>query len=138
MPDISTTLAGLPAFSGLSKADLRKIERLMTPINIKSGKTLMKQGAVGAEAFVIVEGKASVRKGSRVVATVGPGDVIGEMAILSRHPRSATVTAETDMLVEVLSRREFSSLLDEVPSLSKKIMLSVIDRLNELEPNLAS
>ncbi len=132
--DIAATL---PIFADLSKADLRKVTALMTPVDLKAGQQFIKEGTPGREAFFIIDGNATVRRGGRVLATLGPGDVIGEMSVLAGTPRSASVTAETPMRVEVLNRREFSALLDEVPGLAKKIMTAVIKRLHELEPNLA-
>ena len=133
--DIASTL---PIFADLSKSDLRKVTSLMTPIEIKAGRQLIKEGTPGREAFFILEGTASVRRGARVIASLGPGDVVGEMALISGTPRTATVTAETAMRVEVLNRREFTSLIDDVPGLAKKIMTSVLKRLHELEPGVAS
>ena len=78
------------------------------------------------------DGLASVRRGSRRVATLGPGDFLGEMSLITGTPRSATVTAETDMVLEILNRREFSSLLDENPTVARKVMVSAVKRLQEV------
>ncbi len=138
MPSSQETLAQIHLFSDLSKADLKKIERLMTAVDIKKGKEFIIEGKPGREAFILLEGTASVHRGKRLIATLGPGDIIGEMAILAGHPRSATVRAETDIVCEVLDRREFSSLLDEVPTIARKIMVTAIKRLHDLDPGLAS
>ncbi len=138
MPSSQETLAQIHLFSDLSKADLKKIERLMTAVDIKKGKEFIIEGKPGREAFILLEGTASVHRGKRLIATLGPGDIIGEMAILAGHPRSATVRAETDIVCEVLDRREFSSLLDEVPTIARKIMVTAIKRLHDLEPGLTS
>ncbi len=138
MPSSQETLAQIHLFSDLSKAELKKIERLMTPVDIKKGKEFITEGKPGREAFILLEGTASVHRGKRLIATLGPGDIIGEMSILAGHPRSATVRAETDIVCEVLDRREFSSLLDEVPTIARKIMVTAIKRLHDLDPGLAS
>lgn len=138
MANTHDTLSKLTLFSGLSKADLKKIERLMTPVDIKAGKEFITEGKPGREAFILLEGTASVHQGKRLVATLGPGDFIGEMSVLAGYPRSATVRAETDLVCEVLNRREFSSLLDEIPSIARKIMISAIKRIHELQPSLAT
>ena len=130
-------LASFEFFSGLSKAELKKVEGLMTEIRLAEGKTLMKEGASGREAMIIVSGTACIRRGGRPIATVGPGDILGEMALLANQNRTATVTAESDLVVEVLNRREFLQLLDEVPAIAKKMLITAIGRLNQLEPSLA-
>jgi len=80
---------------------------------------------------VVVDGQASVRRDGRLIATLGPGDFVGEMSLIAGTPRSATVIAETDMLVETLNRREFSTLLDESPKVARKIMVGTVKRLQE-------
>jgi CRP/FNR family cyclic AMP-dependent transcriptional regulator len=134
----SEALQSLPIFSGLSKGDLKKVERLMVSITVKPGKELIRQGNAGKEAFFIVSGTATVRRGSRVLAQIGAGDVVGEMSVLSGQPSVASVTADTEMTVEVLNRREFSSLLDEVPSLMKKILVGAMERLHAIDAGVAS
>ena len=64
---------------------------------------------------------------------LGPGDCFGEMALLNRAPRSATVTAETDLHLLVLSSREFSALLDDVPAVARKVLTTLADRVREDE-----
>lgn len=136
MTNAREALAKIDLFSELSKAELRTIEKLMTPVDIKAGKQFITEGTPGREAFIILEGTATVRRGNRLVATVGPGEVLGEMAAVANLHRTATVTAQTDMIAEVLDRREFSSLLDQNARISKKIMIAVIKRLHGLEPGL--
>lgn len=138
MATAQETLSQIHVFSDLSKAEVKKLGRLMTGVDIKAGKEFITEGKPGREAFILLEGTASVHKGKRLVATLGPGDFIGEMSVIAGYPRSATVRAETDLVCEVLNRREFSALLEEVPGIARKIMVSAIKRLHELEPGLAS
>ncbi len=138
MSNARETLAQIDIFSELSKAELRDIGRLMTPIDIRAGKEFITEGSSGREAFIILEGQATVRLGGRLIATVGPGEVIGEMAVVAGLPRSASVSAETDIVAEVLDRREFMALIDSNPKLSKKIMIAAIKRLHELQPGILS
>ncbi|MCP3938098.1 MAG: cyclic nucleotide-binding domain-containing protein [Actinomycetia bacterium] len=130
-------LSLLPIFADLSKADLKKVARLMTETVIKEGKNLVTEGTVGREVFVVRDGRATVRKGSRVIASVGAGDVVGEGSLISGEPRSATVTADTEMTVEVLDRREFSSLLEEFPGIARKILAATMRHLHSVDPSVA-
>ena len=84
--------AGVPLSSQLGQAELQRVGALADVIDPPSGKTLMAQGDTGAEAMVIVEGAAGVERDGSIIAERGPGDVIGEMALISHQPRSATVT----------------------------------------------
>jgi CRP/FNR family cyclic AMP-dependent transcriptional regulator len=129
--DIDQTLARIPIFSECSNKELKAISRLVTPVEVRAGKVLTTEGDVGREFMIIASGTATVKRNGRKVATLGPGDFFGELAVLAGVPRTATVTAETDMVVEALNRQEFSSLLDESPALAKKILLGAVKRLYE-------
>lgn len=131
-------LESIELFSELSKKELRSVSQLMTTANIKAGKALMTEGEPGREFLVILEGEATVRRSGRVVARVGSGDFLGELAVIAGVPRTATVTADTDMVVSVLNRREFSGLLDQQPKIVKKVLVGTVKRLHSLEPGLGS
>jgi CRP-like cAMP-binding protein len=93
----------------------------------------MQQGDIGRECFVLVEGKVKVERNGRKVASLGPGAYFGEMSLLDKGPRTATVTAESPSTVLVLGPREFSALLDEVPQLSHKLLTALAQRVRELD-----
>jgi CRP/FNR family transcriptional regulator, cyclic AMP receptor protein len=130
---IDEQLAAVPLFEGLSKKQLRRISSLMTRLDRPAGKVLTREGEQGSEFFIVLEGEVEVRLGDRVVATRGPGEYVGEIALLDRRPRTATVVATTPVSVEVLSRREFRSLLVQAPELSEQILATVAQRLADLE-----
>lgn len=136
MPSVDDQLASMDFFRGLSRADIKKVRRLMTPTTIKAGKEFITEGAPGRQAFLVLSGRATVRRGSKILTVVGPGDFLGEMSVLTGDHRTATVTADTDLEVEVLNRREFASLLEEQPKLAIKLLMAVINRLRQLEPGL--
>jgi len=133
---IEDKLAMIDMFSELSKKELRSVERLMTPLSVKAGRVLMKEGESAREFVIIVEGKATVRRRNKVIAHVEAGDFLGEMAIIAGGPRTATVTADTDMILEVLNRREFNALLDDQPGIMRKVLTGAVKRLHELEPGI--
>ncbi len=126
-------LKKVATFSTLSNKELQSLSRLMTQVNMKKGRVFIKQGARGSDFMIILKGNAVVRRNKRKLAELGPGDFIGELSILSGAPRMATVEAKTDMVVEVLSRREFISLLDKSPKLAKSILMGAIKRLQFLD-----
>src|SRR4051794_1062590 len=109
-------LGSVALFSTCAKHELRRIAALVDEIEVPKERTLTREGNPGREFFVVVQGSATARRGGRKVATIGPGSFFGELALLDQGPRAATVTADTDMQLLVLTSREFSSLLDEMPS----------------------
>ena len=133
---LADTLPTIELFSELSKKELKNIAALMTPIQVKMGRVLTKEGDPGREFMIIIEGTATVKRKGRVLARLGPGDFFGELAVVAGVPRTATVIADTDMVIETLNRREFSSLLDESPRIAKKILVGAVRRLHEIEESV--
>lgn len=128
-----TPLAELELFADLSKSELRSLVRLMTPVRVRAGRDLTREGETGREFMIIVDGTATVRRGGKVIATLGAGDFVGELSMLAGIPRTATVTADSDLTVEALNRREFASLLDESPRLARKVLIGAIRRLHAVD-----
>jgi CRP-like cAMP-binding protein len=130
---IDKQLTAVPLFAGLSKKQLRRISSLMTRIDRPAGQVLTTHGQAGYEFFIVLEGEVEVRQGDRVIATRRAGEYVGEIALLDRRPRTATVVAITPVSVEVLSRPEFMSLLAQAPELAKQILATMAQRLIDLE-----
>jgi CRP-like cAMP-binding protein len=126
-------LACIPLFEGLSKRQLSQVSSLMTLLDLKAGKVLARQGEIGREFLILLEGQVEVARDGKIIAVRGPGDFIGEIALLDNRPRTATVTARTDVVVEVLNRGEFASLLAEAPELSSQVMATMARRLAALD-----
>lgn len=124
-------LGRVPMFSSLNKKELQTVGRASDEIHVKSGKVLAQEGSAGHEFFVILGGSASVKYGRRKVNTLGPGKSFGELSLLDRGPRNATITAETDMDLLVLGQREFSGILDEVPAVAHKLLVYMAGRLRD-------
>ena len=126
-------LASVPLFSGCTTKELRDIAKATVELTLDEGREFVTQGDVGREAFIIVEGSADVSRGGKKIATLGPGDRVGELALLDHGPRTATVVATSPLTVLVLGPREFSGLLDEVPTLNHKILAALASRIRELD-----
>jgi CRP/FNR family transcriptional regulator, cyclic AMP receptor protein len=127
-------LGNVRLFSTCNKRELARIASLVDEVEAPKVKVLVRQGDTGQECFVISEGKAKATIRGRGSAVLGPGSFFGEMSLLDRGPRSATVTAETDMRLLVLGSREFSSLINEVPVVAVRIMQGLAERLRTAEP----
>jgi CRP-like cAMP-binding protein len=124
-------LESVDLFQNCTKSQLREIGKVATQLDLPAGKVLAAQGKVGLDLFVVLEGTASVTRDGHHVATVTSGDVVGELAVLSRRPRNATVVAETDMRVLVLTHAGLDQLLDDIPGLAKHLVYEMADRLEQ-------
>lgn len=125
-------------FSTCSARELRTVRRALEEVTVAQGRVLTEEGTIGREFFFIVEGQASVRRGTRKIATLGPGDYFGELALLDRKPRSATVIADTEMRLLVLGQRQFNGLLDAVPALGRKLLAAMAGRLRDADSKVAA
>jgi CRP-like cAMP-binding protein len=128
-----------PLFEGLSKKELTQLARLSEDMEVPAGKVLCKEGEMGQEFFVVVEGEVEVRRKGKRVATRGGGEFFGEISLLEDVPRTATVTAKTPLHFFVLTRRDFRHLVDESPTVERKVMKALARRVVELsgDPTVA-
>jgi CRP/FNR family transcriptional regulator, cyclic AMP receptor protein len=122
-------LAEVPLFAGLSKADLRLVASLADEVDLDEGAVLTREGDRGREFFVLLDGEVDVRRQGRKLATRGSGDFIGEIALISNIPRTATVTAVTPLRALVISEVAFRSLLEQEPPIALKVLDAVAHRL---------
>lgn len=122
-------LAQVPLFSGCSKRELQEIAALADELDLPEGTVLIKEGERGREFFVIVDGTVDVTKDGRRVTALGGGSWIGEIALVSDVPRTATVTTTSPVRVLVVTDRAFSGLIKRSPSIALKVLASVAERL---------
>ncbi len=128
---VDQQLARVPLFAGLDKKHLSQISSLVTQIEVGEGKELTREGEHGNEFIIILEGEAEVRVGGEVIATRGPGDYFGEIALVANRPRTATVVAMTPMKIEVIGRREFQTMLHDNPGIATELLGVAADRIAE-------
>lgn len=126
-------LGHMPLFASCSKRELAQVAALTVPSELKKGTILTRQGAAGGLAFIIATGRAEVTRNGRRVANLGPGDVVGELSLIDGEPRSATVTAVTDLEVLELDRRDLVKLMKKVPSVVRKLLESLAQRLRDVD-----
>lgn len=126
-------LARVPLFSQCSKEELRKLARRTNDIKVDAGDELIRERQGAYDFFVVFEGKAQVTRGGKKVAVLGPGDFFGELALLDRGLRDATVTAVTDMEVIVLPQWDFEEALKEAPQMTRKLLSGMAHRLRQLD-----
>lgn len=136
MADHLDQLAAVSLFAGADRKELAEISKATTELDLEAGAVLTTQGEIGREAFIVVEGEAIVTVDGEEVTRVGPGACVGEMALLDKGPRSATVTAATPMKVLVLDPREFKGLLLAIPAIAVKVATALAARVRELDTKL--
>ena len=123
-------LRDLPLFELCSKRDLRRIAALGEERTVDAGTELIREGEPGSEFFVVVEGEVEVRRRGRRVARLGDGSYVGEIALLSRSPRTATVIASSPLRVLAIAGRDIEQLLDSIPELWLKDARALADRVD--------
>jgi CRP-like cAMP-binding protein len=114
-------LARIPIFSTCTRSELARIDGLGTPLDVTAGRTLTREGEVGRECFVTLEGTAVAARAGRRVGAIGAGSIAGELALLDRTTRNATVVAGTPMQLLVFTEREFGRLLEIAPGISERV-----------------
>jgi CRP-like cAMP-binding protein len=128
-------LRRVPLFAECGGEPLDLIMRLADEVDVADGYTLMRQGDLAQEFFLIVTGNVRIERDGQPVNTLGPGDFLGEIALLSEGRRTATAVTEGPAKLLVITHRGFNSLLDSSPAIRSAILKGLADRLQSLEPN---
>lgn len=135
-------LKNVPMFSELSKKDLERLARLMVPREVKAGETIIKENDQAAGFFIVNSGKAEAVRSAdtdhaQVLATFGPGDFFGEMALFEGFPRSATVRAVEDSELSAMTRWDFMAEMKNHPEIAVGMLPVLVRRLREADAKLA-
>jgi cAMP-binding proteins - catabolite gene activator and regulatory subunit of cAMP-dependent protein kinases len=108
-------LRHIALFATMSNADLEEVAKLGEPVDAEPGAVLIDQGDVGLECFLVLEGEAGITSGGEHVASIGPGSIVGEMALVGHRPRNASVVAQTPMRLLAFDIAAFKRVLDDMP-----------------------
>jgi len=122
-------IKGVPLFASASKQELAEIAGIADEIDLPEGKVLIKEGDTGREFFVLIEGTAEVARGGRKVASIGPGDFFGEIALIAKTPRNATITTTSPVRTLVITDRAFRQLLDHAPQIQIGVLTALAERV---------
>lgn len=123
-------LRKVPLFAECSKEELRRLATIADELSIRKGTVLTREGRTGHEFFVLVDGTVRVTKNNRKLADLGPGDWLGEIALLTKAPRTATATATSPVVAIVIVDRAFRQVVTEIPSIAMKMLSCVAERLS--------
>jgi CRP-like cAMP-binding protein len=126
-------LREVPLFNGCTNKELQKIAKASDEITMTEGTLIIDQGQTGREAFVILDGTVVVKRNGRKVADLGVGAVVGELSLLDHGPRTATAICTSDCTLMVIDQRRFLSVIDDIPSLSHKLLRTLAARIRELD-----
>jgi CRP/FNR family cyclic AMP-dependent transcriptional regulator len=135
--DKADILKKVPLFGGLSQRHLNLVAREADEVEEQAGTVLTREGGLGREFLLILEGGARVEREGKAIARLGPGDFFGEMSLIDGMPRSATVIADCPTVLLVIEARSFRKLLDAVPGLQRKILITLCARLRAADAGLA-
>jgi CRP-like cAMP-binding protein len=131
-------LSRVPLFARMGRKELERLGQLADEVEVGLDRVLAEQGEIGHEFFIVLDGRLMVLDGNRPIATLGPGDFFGEIALLDGRPRTATVRAEGITRLLVVGHREFHALMDEFPSVRTAVLEAVAERLRRVEADTGS
>jgi CRP-like cAMP-binding protein len=128
------TLSAMPLFKGLNRRELDHVRSLSTSLSVLPGTTLTLQGQLGQECMLVVEGDVVIERDGVPIAHAGPGDLVGEIALLTGQPslRTATARAVSPARVLVFNQMEFATLMDDIPTVASRVQSATIHRMDQL------
>jgi CRP-like cAMP-binding protein len=134
--DITNALKYATPFLSCSKRELKLVAKLAKTRKVRSGTTLLVEGEQGDSMFVLLSGQAEVKKAGKRIAKLHAGEVVGELAALSKGPRNATVTMISDGEVATIGRRELRRMIEGAPDFAQKLLETLANRIRELDKKL--
>ena len=126
-----------PLFAGLSRKELEELAKLADDLEVPAGKVLTRQGDTGREFFVLMDGEVEVERDGQSLGKRGSGDFIGEISLLEDIPRTATVTAATQLRLFVLTAQSFRSVVEAQPEVENKVLRTLARRLADMSDDPA-
>jgi|SRR5579864_8979942 len=127
------SLAGVRLFDGCSAKELAAIAKVSEDVSVAAGTAIVEEGTIGHDMYVVLDGGVSVRRHGRRVALLGAGQYFGELSVLRRAPRTATVVADMDTTLLVISRRGLAAVIAQAPGLATKMLATMAGRLQDAD-----
>jgi CRP/FNR family transcriptional regulator, cyclic AMP receptor protein len=125
---IPEVISGTPLFAGCSKQELREVAAVCREETLPDGHVLIREGERGGAFYVLLDGTVEVRQSGQKIGVLGPGEWVGEVALISQVPRTATIVTTSPLDVLVLTDDAFQKLLNDVPSIAEKVHASLRER----------
>jgi CRP-like cAMP-binding protein len=127
-------LRRVPLFAAQGERGMDEIARLVRVVDVPAGRSLTREGEPGSDFFVIAEGSVRIEREGRLLRTLGPGDFLGEIALIDGGPRTATATTVSNAQLLVIAQREFGVLMERFPEIQETVLLTLADRVRRLAP----
>jgi CRP-like cAMP-binding protein len=128
-------LRHIPLFKACNPHALAEIGQLADEVDVPDGYTLIREGTFGEQFILIVEGRVRIDRGGKTIRTMGPGEFLGEIALIDKGRTTATATTEGPAKLFILGHQAFNSLLDQSPAVRLDIMTALANRVRQLEPS---
>ena len=128
-------LRQIPLFQGCNKPTLEDIARLVDEVDLPDGYTLIREGAFGEQFILIIDGRVRIERGGQAIRTMGPGEFLGEIALIDKGRTTATATTEGPARLFIVGHPAFHSLLEQSPTVRIEIMSALANRVRQLEPS---
>jgi CRP-like cAMP-binding protein len=119
----------IPLFADCTGHELERVASIADEVDLREGLRLTTENAPGHEFVIVIEGQADVRRGDEVINTIGPGEFVGEISLVTGQPRTATVVATSAVHALVIEGHAFQRLLEEAPDIREKVDRAVDERL---------
>ena len=130
-------LKRIPLFAGFDRHKIERLGMLADEVDVPAGRVLMRQGEMGDDLMVVVSGEVGVERDGARLNTLGPGDFFGEIALIERGPRTATVVAEAPTRLLVVNHRDFHALMEEFPEVAAQLLAVLAHRVRNLDTGAA-
>jgi len=127
-------LQRVPLLATLGRGDIEEIAAITDEVDVPAGRVLTRQGETGEEFFLIVDGQVTIVRDGHHIRDLGPGDYLGEIALVDHGPRSATATAATDARLFVIGHRDFHAFLERYPKVQLQVLQALAERVRNLDP----
>jgi CRP-like cAMP-binding protein len=127
-------LRQIPLFKSCDPHALADIAQLADEVDVADGYTLIREGTFGEQFILIIDGHVRIERGGQTVRVMGPGEFLGEIALIDKGRTTATATTEGPARLFIVGHGAFNSLLDQSPAIRLEIITALAKRVRQLEP----
>jgi CRP/FNR family cyclic AMP-dependent transcriptional regulator len=127
-------IRNVPLFAELNRREVATLAKLLEEVDVPAGRVIIRQGRRGSEFFIILDGRVRIERDGNVLSELGPGDFLGEIALVDGRPRTASAITEEPSRLFVLSSQSFNSMLRLHPAVESKVLRALAQRVRKLDP----